>query len=72
MYRLKIKEIAESKGYNISTLSRAADIPFNTLRRAWRDPYYELRLATLHKIARTLGVTTSDLIEDLPDNKETP
>ncbi len=51
----------------MSTLSRAADIPFNTVRRAWRNPYYELRLAALHKIARTLGVTTSDLIEDVPD-----
>ena len=68
MYRHKIKEIAESKGYNISTLSRAADIPFNTLRRAWRNPYYELKLAALHKIARTLGVTTAEIIEDVPDN----
>ncbi|MFL5656650.1 MAG: helix-turn-helix domain-containing protein, partial [Ktedonobacteraceae bacterium] len=57
MYRLKIKEIAESKGYNISTLSRAADVPFNTLRRAWRNPQYEIKLATLHKIAQVLGVT---------------
>jgi DNA-binding Xre family transcriptional regulator len=68
MYRLKIKEIAESKGYNISTLSRAADVPFNTLRRAWRNPQYEIKLATLHKIAQVLGVTTADLIEDVPED----
>lgn len=67
MYRLKIKEVAESKGYNISTLSRAADVPFNTLRRAWRNPHYEIKLATLHKIAQTLGVATSDLIEDVEE-----
>jgi DNA-binding Xre family transcriptional regulator len=65
MFRLRIKEVAESKGYNISTLSRASDVPFNTLRRAWRNPNYEIKLATLHKIAKTLGVATSDLIEDL-------
>ena len=68
MYRLKIKEIAESKGYNISTLSRAVDVPFNTLRRAWRNPQYEIKLATLHKIAQVLGVTTADLIEDVPED----
>jgi DNA-binding Xre family transcriptional regulator len=67
MYRLKIKEVAESKGYNISTLSRASDVPFNTLRRAWRNPQYEIKLATLHKIAQVLGVSTSDLIEDVPE-----
>jgi len=67
MYRLKIKEVAESKGYNMSTLSRDADIPFNTIRRAWKNPQYEIKLATLHKIAQTLGVSTADLIEDIPE-----
>jgi DNA-binding Xre family transcriptional regulator len=67
MFRLKIKEVAESKGYNISTLSREANVPFNTIRRAWKNPQYEIKLATLNRIARTLGVTTADLIEDLPE-----
>jgi DNA-binding Xre family transcriptional regulator len=67
MLRLRIKEVAESKGYNISTLSRAADVPFNTLRRAWKNPYYEIRLTTLHKIAQALGVPTSELLEDVPE-----
>lgn len=71
LYRLRIKEIAESKGYNISTLSRASDVPFTTLRRAWKDPYYEIRLTSLHKIARVLGVATGDLLEDIPDDTST-
>jgi DNA-binding Xre family transcriptional regulator len=69
MFRLRIKEVAESKGYNMSTLSREADVPFNTVRRAWRNPQYEIKLATLNRIAKTLGVTTADLIEDVPDNQ---
>jgi DNA-binding Xre family transcriptional regulator len=68
MLRLKIKEVATSKGYNMSTLSRAADVPFITIRRAWKNPYYELRLATLHKIAMALGVPTSELIEDVDES----
>ncbi len=67
MFRLKIKEVAESKGYNMSTLSREADVPFNTVRRAWKNPQYEIKLATLNRIAKTLGVATADLIEDVPE-----
>ncbi len=67
MFRLRIKEVAESKGYNMSTLSREANVPFITIKRAWKNPQYEIKLATLHKIAQTLGVTTSELLEDIPD-----
>jgi DNA-binding Xre family transcriptional regulator len=66
MFRLRIKEVAESKGYNMSTLSREANVPFITIKRAWRNPHYEIKLATLSKLAQTLGVATSDLIEDVP------
>ena len=69
MYRLRIKEVATAKGYNMSTLSRASDVPFNTIRRAWKNPQYEIKLATLHKIAQTLGVPTSELIEDVENTK---
>ncbi len=71
MFRLRIKEVAELKGYNMSTLSRESDVPFNTIRRAWKNPQYEIKLATLHKIAQTLGVSTSELIEDIPNNDAT-
>lgn len=70
MFRLKIKEIAEAQGYNMSTLSRKADVPFITIRRAWKNPQYEIKVSTLHKIARTLGVSIADLIEDIPDDCE--
>jgi DNA-binding Xre family transcriptional regulator len=62
--RLRVKEVAEAKGYNMSTLSRAADVPFSTVRRLWRNPNYEVRLGTLQRIAKVLNVPTSELIED--------
>ena len=67
VYRNKIKDVAESKGYNLSQLSRAADIPFSTLRRAWKNPQRPISTALLDKIARTLGVRITDLIEDIPE-----
>jgi len=67
MYRLRIREVAESKGYNQSSLSRASDISFTTIRKIWHNPYYEINVVTLHKIARVLGVPTSELIEDIEE-----
>ncbi len=68
MLRLRVKEVAESKGYNKSTLSRKADIPLSTMRRIWNNPRYQVQLDTLYKIAQVLGVPTSDLIEDVSDD----
>ncbi len=67
MLRLKVREIAETKGYNQSSLSRASDVPIQTIRRIWRNPYYEVRLSTLNRIAAVLGVPATDLFEDVPD-----
>jgi len=67
MIRLRVKEVAISKGFNKSTLSRKADIPLSTMRRVWNNPHYQVQLDTLHKIARALGVSTSELLEDVPD-----
>ncbi len=67
MLRLKVREIAEAKGYNQSSLSRASDVPIQTIRRIWRNPYYEVRLSTLNRIAAVLGVPATDLFEDVPD-----
>jgi DNA-binding Xre family transcriptional regulator len=68
MVRLRVKEIAEQKGFNQSSLSRAANISFNTVKRIYRDPYKEVTTTTLERLAKALGVPIADLIEELPDN----
>jgi DNA-binding Xre family transcriptional regulator len=67
MLRLKVKEVAISKGFNQSTLSRASNVPIDTIRRIWRNPYYEVRFSTLNKIAAVLGVPATELIEDVAE-----
>jgi DNA-binding Xre family transcriptional regulator len=67
MVRLRVKEIAEQKGFNMSSLSRAADVNFRTIKNIYRNPYKEVNLSTLSKIAKALGVSTGDLIEEIPD-----
>ena len=65
MLKLKVREIAIAKGFNQSTLSRASNVPIDTIRRIWRNPYYEVRLSTLNKIAATLEVPATDLFENV-------
>jgi DNA-binding Xre family transcriptional regulator len=67
MIRLKIKEVAQLKGYSMSRLSREANMAYKTIQTIWRDPYHEVTTTTLNKLARTLGVDPSELIEYIPE-----
>lgn len=69
MIRLKIKEIAESKGINQGQLSRLADVGYSTIRRIFDDPHYSVNFATLEKIAKALGVPATELLEEITDNQ---
>ncbi len=70
MYRLKVKEVAESKGIGIAKLSRLADVSIISVRKMWRNPDYKPGLDTLEKIAKALGVRLEDLLEYTPDDGE--
>jgi DNA-binding Xre family transcriptional regulator len=65
--RLRVKEVAESKGYNMSSLSRASDISFNTVKRLWTKPYKGAHIDTLLRVARVLNVQVTELIEEIPE-----
>ncbi len=67
MIRLRVKELAEAKGFNQSSLARDAQIGFTTVKRLFRDPHTEVTIGTLNKIAKALGVSIHDLIEEVPD-----
>jgi DNA-binding Xre family transcriptional regulator len=61
--RLKVKELAEARGYNMSKLSRASDVSFNTIKRYFKKPYETATTYTLMRIAKVLCVEIGDLIE---------
>jgi hypothetical protein len=71
--RLRIKELADDQGLNISQLQRRANITYSTARRYYyntRDgktqgePLEELNLPVLIAIAEVLGVKVRDLLTD--------
>lgn len=67
MIRLRVKEVAQEKGFSQGRLSRMANIDENTLKRIYRDPYAIITTETLDKLAKALGVPSSELIEDVPE-----
>lgn len=70
MLRLRVKEVAEAKGYNMSSLSRKSDVSFNTVKRLFREPYRSTSTHILERIAETLEVNVADLLEQTPDQLE--
>jgi DNA-binding Xre family transcriptional regulator len=65
--RLRVKEVAEKQGLNMSQLSRRSDIQYNTIRDIWSRPERDIALSTLEKLATALDVPISELYEILPD-----
>ena len=65
--RLRVKEIAEEKHISMGKLERLADLSHPTIRDIFRNPYKEVTSTTLVKLAKALGVSVSDLYEEVPD-----
>lgn len=62
MIRLRVKELAEEQGLNMTKLSNKSDISFNTIKAIFRDPYKVISTVHLVKLARALEVEIQDLI----------
>ena len=67
--RLRVKEVAKEKGFSMGKLQRDADVAYNTVKRMFKDPYYITTTETLGKLARALGVSPGDLIEEVADEE---
>lgn len=64
MARLKIREVAEAKGYSMGRLQRDAGVTMKVIQRVWRNPDHDISFTTLKKIAAALQVPLRDLIEE--------
>lgn len=65
--RLRVKEIAEEKHLSMGKLERLADLSHPTIRDIFRNPYKEVTSTTLVKLANALGVSVSDLYEEIQE-----
>ena len=60
--QLKIDRVAQERGFSIRKLSKRSGVAYNTVMDAWKNRS-QPTLATLEKLAATLGVEVRDLIE---------
>lgn len=67
MVRNRVRDVAEPKGYSMTSLARETGISFNTIKRLWKNPTLGANIDTLTRIAKTLKVGINDLIEDTSD-----
>ncbi len=65
--KLKVREIAESKGVDRAKLARQADLTYETVHKIWSNPYRSVSMATLLKLARALQVKVTELYEEVED-----
>jgi len=65
--RLRVKKVAEEKKISMTKLHTRSEVAYTTIRKIFRDPYTEVTITTLSRLAQVLGVETRELIEDVPD-----
>jgi DNA-binding Xre family transcriptional regulator len=67
-----LKEVLAEKKIGQSKLSRMADVSVNTIHDMVKNPFVDVRINTLDKLATALGVEIQELYERLPDTKQFP
>ena len=76
--RLRVRELAEARGWNMSQLQKLTSLTMPTIRRYWYNtadgkagsdkPLLEINIVALEAFARVFGISARDLIA--PDDVE--
>ncbi len=64
MARLRVREVAQAKGFSMGLLSRKANLTIGVIHQLWRNDQYDVSFSTLQRIAAALDCRVSELIED--------
>src|SRR4051794_13105147 len=65
---LRVRELGEQQGLNITTLSRKAELAYSTTHALWRGDVAQLNIKTLERLAQALHVHVSDLFGDTEED----
>ena len=73
--RLRLRELAEEQGLNMSQVQRESGLTMGMVRRYWYNDTTEVRLTALGALAKMLGVRpgellTDELEEQVPESSE--
>jgi transcriptional regulator with XRE-family HTH domain len=61
VFKLRVNEVREAKGFSIGLLSRKSNVPQSAVQRLCKDPNYIPSFLTMVKVARTLKVPLEEL-----------
>lgn len=67
--RLRVKEVAKEQGFSQRKLSLRSGVDLNTVRRIFQHPDTNVNIITLGRLAATMNVDVSQLIESVPDTE---
>jgi transcriptional regulator with XRE-family HTH domain len=69
---LRVKELAERQGLNITTLSFKSRLAYSTVFDFWHDKPLQLNRRTLDRLALALDVTVAELFGGEPAGEKSP
>jgi DNA-binding Xre family transcriptional regulator len=73
MVRLKVKEVAERKGFSQRQLYLRSGVDIKIIQRIYREPTSTVvTTLTLDKLAKVMGVDVSELLESVRDDPGSP
>lgn len=67
MLHLRVKEVAEEKGFNRNQLQLKCGVTLPVLTRYWKNDTESITLRFIDQIALALGVKSTDLLEDVAE-----
>lgn len=67
MLRLRVRAVAEAKGYTIQRLHQEAGIAYDTVLKYWHGEIRRIDIKTLNALAKALQVSSLDLLEDVDE-----
>ena len=69
MLRLRVKEVAQAKKMSMNKLSQRSEVSYHVIQDIYKNPFRIVTTDTLNRLAATLGVPVTELIEDVPDGE---
>jgi transcriptional regulator with XRE-family HTH domain len=64
MLRLRVRAVAEAKGYTIQRLHQEAGIAYDTVLKYWHGEIRRIDTKTLAALAKALQTTSLELLEE--------
>ncbi len=67
MLRLRVRTVAEAKGYTIRRLQEESGVSYDTVLKYWHNQVRRIDTATPAPPAKALQTTSIDLLEEVPE-----